>query len=80
MGLHLLYGHDILMGQVRAGFIYPVNFAEARCSKSKKVIFVVGANDYFCFLLPRVFVYPAPDDAFHLGWVLCLTIPLEGVL
>ena len=47
MGLHLLYGHDILMGQVRAGFIYPVNFAEARCRESQKVIFVVAANDYF---------------------------------
>lgn len=47
MGLHLLYGHDILMGQVRTGFIYPVNFAEARCRESQKVIFVVPANDYF---------------------------------
>lgn len=47
MGLHLLCGHDILMGQVGTGFIYPVNFAEARCRESQKVIFVVAANDYF---------------------------------
>lgn len=57
-----------------------MDFPETGCRQGYKVESMIGVNFYFSYHRCPVFVYAAPDDVFHLGRVLRLTIPLEGVL